>query len=65
MKLSDSSAKMRLAIEKALETHQIKREEYDMIIHLATEDGFIDAQEKAMLSQLHDMIEDRSVKIIP
>jgi hypothetical protein len=65
MKISESAIKLKIAIEKAIEDHQLTRIEYDMIIHLATEDGIVDSQEQALLSQLHDMIEDRSVKLVP
>lgn len=65
MKLSNSAARLKEMIEKAIEDHQISRAEYDSIIHIATEDGIIDSQEQALLSQLHDMIEDKSVKMVP
>jgi hypothetical protein len=49
-------------IIKAMDDHKITREEYDNILHLATEDGFIDSQEKALLDQLQDMIENKLVR---
>ena len=65
MKLSSSAKSLRSLIEKAIEDHKISKDEYDMIIHQATEDGHVDKQELALLSQLQDMISDKSVKLVP
>lgn len=65
MKLSSSAKSLRSLIEKAIEDHKISKDEYDMIIHHATEDGHIDKHEQALLSQLQDMISDKSVKLVP
>lgn len=62
MASSESAKKLREVIDKAIEDHKITRSEYDLIIHTATEDGVIDAEERALLSQLQDMIEDKTVK---
>ena len=64
MKLSDKAHNLRQVIEKAIEDHQITRDEYDMILHEATEDGDIDPQERALLSELQEMIADKSVKVV-
>jgi hypothetical protein len=64
MALSKSADKLRHLIEKAIEDHKITREEYDSIIHMASEDGHIDAQEQALLSVLNDMIENKMVKFV-
>lgn len=61
-KISDSSIRLREMIEKAIEDHIITHDEYDKIIHIATEDGVIDRHEQALLSQLQQMIEDKIVK---
>lgn len=61
-KISDSSLRLREMIEKAIEDHVITHEEYDKIIHIATEDGVIDRHEQALLRQLQQMIEEREVK---
>jgi tellurite resistance protein len=65
MKVSNNAVKLKALIEKAIEDHKLSRSEYDTIIHLATVDGHIDPQEKALLSELHNMIEDKSVKLTP
>ena len=63
-KLSNSLIRLREMIEKAIEDHVITREEYDKIIHIATEDGHIDRHEQALLSELQQMIEDGMVKFV-
>lgn len=65
MKLSDKANNLRTIIEKAIEDHSISKAEYEMIIHSATEDGDIDSQERALLSELQEMISEKAVKIIP
>lgn len=65
MAISKNAEKLKALIEKAIEDHKITRSEYDSIIHMATLDGHTDPLEKALLVQLHDMIEDKSVKLIP
>ena len=62
--ISDSSIRLREMIEKAIEDHKITRDEYDQIINIATEDGYIDQHEKALLSELQQMIEERQVKFV-
>jgi hypothetical protein len=65
MKISSSAHTLRQLIEKAIEDHQLTKSEYERIIYQATNDGNIDNQEKALLSQLQDLIEDKSVKLVP
>jgi hypothetical protein len=65
MVYSKSAAKLRELIEKAIEDHIITRAEYDSIMAIALEDGHIDKHEQSLLNQLQEMIEDKSVKIIP
>lgn len=63
MGVSSDSLKLREVILKAIEDHIITSEEYDLIINTAYEDGFIDPQEQALLSELQKMIEDGSVEL--
>ena len=65
MKLSEKAHNLRQIIEKAIEDHKISKSEYEQIIHGATEDGHIDPQERALLSELQEMISDKTVKIVP
>ncbi|WP_319479250.1 hypothetical protein [uncultured Draconibacterium sp.] len=62
--VSESSIRLREMIEKAIADHKISRDDYDKIINIATEDGYIDRHEQALLSQLQQMIEDRLVKFV-
>lgn len=65
MTISESSAKLKEMIIKAIEDHKITSDEYEYIIHLASEDGVIDSHERALLSQLQDMIANKTVKFVP
>ena len=65
METSESAKKLRMIIEKAIEDQKITRNEYDMIINQATEDGIIDSEEQALLRQLQELIENKSVKLVP
>lgn len=65
MALSESAGKLKDLIEKAIEDHLVTRAEYDSIMHLVLEDNVIDTQEQALLDQLQEMIENKTVKIIP
>ncbi len=64
MAYSESAHRLKEMINKAIEDHQITRDEYDQIIAIATEDGHIDSQERALLSELQDMIENRMVSMV-
>jgi len=64
MALSKSADRLRHLIEKAIEDHKITREEYEQIIMMASEDGYINSQEKALLQVLQDMIENKLVKFV-
>ncbi len=61
---SESAHRLKEMINKAMEDHQITRDEYDQILNIAFEDGHIDPQERALLSELQDMIENRMVRMV-
>ncbi len=61
---SESSKQLREMITHAIDDHKITQEEYDMIIHIATKDSHIDQHEKILLEQLHEMIENKMVKLV-
>jgi hypothetical protein len=63
MALSESAARLKVAIEKAIEDHKITDHEWETIRSIALEDHVIDNQERALLQQLQNMIEDGSVKL--
>lgn len=62
MKPSDSARKLAEIISRAIEDQVITNSEYEEIIHIANEDGVIDPGERALLSQLQEMIADRTVR---
>ena len=64
MKVSESGNRLKKMIEKAIDDHQITRDEYDMILHIATEDGHIDKHEQILLNQLQEMIGNKMVKFV-
>ncbi len=64
MKISESAGRLRKMIEKAIEDGKITRAEMDSILHIATDDGHIDPHERALLMQLQEMIENKTVKYI-
>ena len=65
MKLSSGAKNLRKTIEKAMEDHSISKAEYDQIIMGATDDGYIDRQEQALLRELHEMIANKTIKLVP
>jgi uncharacterized membrane protein YebE (DUF533 family) len=64
MPLNESASRLRPMIDKAIDDKKITRPEMNAIIALATEDGYIDSQERALLNQLQAMIEDKTVKYV-
>ncbi len=64
MKYSESAGRARIMIEKAIEDQKITRAEMDSILNIVTEDGHIDPHEQALLNQLQEMIENKSVKFV-
>lgn len=64
MGYSESAGRLRQMIEKAIDDHKITRAEMDKILNIATEDGHIDPQEQALLNQLQEMIENKTVRYV-
>ncbi len=62
MPLSESNKRLRQLIDKAIEDHIITPEEYDEILEISFEDGHIDSQEQAMLTELQKMIENQEIR---
>ncbi len=60
--ISDSAKRLKDRIEKAIDDGIITPEEYDQIIHIASEDNVIDRHEQALLQQLQEMLADKSVR---
>ncbi len=64
MAISESAQRLKEMIKKAIEDQEITREEYEEIIHIAMEDGHVDSQERLLLVELQDMIENRMVRMV-
>jgi len=62
MKASSSARRLAETINRAIEDHEITNAEYDEILHIANEDSVIDPEERALLSQLQEMIADKTVR---
>ncbi len=57
-----SGERLRKVINKAIEDHIITPEEYDEIIEISMKDEHVDAQERALLAELQQMIAHKEVK---
>ena len=64
MVYSESAGRLRKMIEKAIDDQKITRSEMDSILNIVSEDGHVDSQEQALLNQLQEMIENKTVKYI-
>ena len=62
MRVSKSETTLRELINIAITNEVITRDEYDNIIHIASEDGHIDKQEEVLLREFHQMIHDKDIR---
>lgn len=60
-----SGQKLLEKVKHAMEDLEITVTEYREIMDQAHKDGHIDAQERAILSQFHQMINDGTIKRVP
>jgi hypothetical protein len=60
--LTKSGRKLEEVIKKAIDDHFITNSEYEEIIELIHADGVIDAHERVLMSELNDLIADKTVK---
>ena len=65
MSSSTPAEKLLILIKKALDDHELTMTEYQEILAQAGEDGVIDSEEQRLLSQLHEMIANGTVKRVP
>jgi hypothetical protein len=63
--LTKSGKQLEIVIKKAIDDHVITQAEYEEIIHLAHDDGAIDAHEKVLLKELKNMIANKTIKRVP
>lgn len=65
MQSGESGAKLSEMIKKAIQDLEVTDTEFDQIMAVANEDGHIDSQEQALLSQLHSMLANGTIKKVP
>ena len=61
-KPSQSATSLKRLINHAIFDLEVTQAEYQEIMNLAHDDGVIDKEEKALLSQFHEMISNGTVK---
>jgi len=61
----ETGGKLATMIKKAIDDGKITNTEYDLILALADADGVIDAQEKRLLSQLQEMLANKTIVRVP
>jgi hypothetical protein len=64
MTLSHAANSLRNLIENAIKDQQITRDEYEQIVHMATGDGYVDPQERELLRQFREMLEDKTITFV-
>jgi hypothetical protein len=62
MEIGDSGKKLSDVIKKAISDCEISTAEYNKILRMADEDATIDHQEQQLLSQLHQMVANGTIK---
>jgi hypothetical protein len=62
--VSPSAQEIRELLDEAIKSGEITRNGYDKIVHIATADNVIDSQEKVLLAQLNDLLENKDIKIV-
>jgi len=62
MLVTKSGQKLADVIEKAIENSVMTMAEYEEIMSIASQDGLIDAHEKALLKELNDLIANKTIK---
>ena len=65
MQSGEGAAKLSEMIKKAIRDLEVTDSEFSQIMAIADEDSVIDSQEQALLSQLHSMIANGTIKKVP
>ena len=65
MKSGETGEQLSEIIKKAIRDLEVSDTEFDQIMAMADEDGHIDSQEQALLSQLHSMLANGTIKKVP
>lgn len=61
----ETGGKLAEMIKKAINDGKLTNSEYERILALADADGVMDRQEKRLLTQLQEMLADKSVVRVP
>ena len=61
----ETGGKLAEMIKKAIDDGKLTNSEYEQILALAQADGVIDRQEKRLLTQLQEMLTNKSVVRVP
>lgn len=61
-KPSKSATGLKAIIDKAISDLEITPAEYNEIMNFAHEDGHLDKEEKALLAQFHEMLNNGTIK---
>jgi len=61
----ETGEKLAAMIKKAIHDGKLTNSEYDQILALADADGVIDAQERKLLSQLQEMLANKTLVRVP
>ena len=65
MGAGETGAKLSEMIKKAIRDCEVTTTEYNDILALADADGIIDSQEKNLLKQLQNLIDNGTIKRVP
>lgn len=65
MTSGEKGRKLADLIKKAIHDLELTTSEYEEILALAAEDHHLDAQEKALLGQLHELLANNTIRKIP
>jgi len=61
----ETGGKLAEMIKKAIDDGKLSNSEYEKILALADADGVVDRQEKKLLTQLQEMLAEKSVIRVP
>lgn len=62
MQSGESGEKLAEMIKKAIRDLEVTDTEFEQIMAIANEDGHVDSQEQALMSQLHAMLANGTIK---
>ena len=65
MVMKSSAQRINEIIKAAIDRHEITHSEYASVLSIADEDGHIDPMERAAITNLRDLIDDKTVRLVP